>query len=297
MRNLLPLIASCGVVLSTFSAVYAADNPARSTWCRFVPERMDDFAWENDLIAFRAYGPGIKASPDGVENSGIDCWPKRVTYPIVDKWYRQEHDDKISYHQDHGEGYDNYSTGKSRGCGGTAIWLYGAMQLSGPYKTWKIISREAAKSVFELTYNYDIDGRKVQEVKTISIELGKRLFESQSTFTEDGKPADLDVAVGITTHDQKGKCTFDKKEGWMSVWEIIDKFGFGTGVVMKPSRIKEMREIKSDVHDESHAILIVHTDVKGSETHYAGYGWEKAGVITTQEKWNSYLSDFAASLK
>lgn len=25
--------------------------------CRFVPERMDDFAFENDKVAFRIYGP------------------------------------------------------------------------------------------------------------------------------------------------------------------------------------------------------------------------------------------------
>ena len=27
---------------------------------RFVPEREDDFAWENDKVAFRVYGPNSK---------------------------------------------------------------------------------------------------------------------------------------------------------------------------------------------------------------------------------------------
>ena len=26
---------------------------------RFVPERLDDYAWENDRIAFRIYGPAL----------------------------------------------------------------------------------------------------------------------------------------------------------------------------------------------------------------------------------------------
>ena len=56
------------------------------THCRFVPERLDDFAWENVKIAFRAYG---LAARDRTENSGIDCWLKRVDYPIIDKWYGQ----------------------------------------------------------------------------------------------------------------------------------------------------------------------------------------------------------------
>ena len=28
-----------------------------STYSRFVPERTDDYAWENDQVAFRTYGP------------------------------------------------------------------------------------------------------------------------------------------------------------------------------------------------------------------------------------------------
>ncbi|MBV5342917.1 DUF4861 family protein, partial [bacterium] len=29
------------------------------THARFVPERKDDFAWENDLAAYRMYGPAL----------------------------------------------------------------------------------------------------------------------------------------------------------------------------------------------------------------------------------------------
>ena len=264
-----------------------------STWCRYIPERSDDFAWENDLAAFRTYGPALAA---GTENSGIDCWPKHVAYPIVDKWYRLDHDQHISYHTEHGEGYDNYHTGKSRGCGGTAVWANGKMYLSGVYKTWNILQRDREKSVFELTYQYDVEGRKIQEVKRFTIELGKRLFRSESTFTENGKPASLDVAVGITTHDQRGKCTFDRAHGWMAVWEIIDKEGFGTGVVIDPARITDMREVKSSVPDESHALLLTHTDGGGKEAHYTGYGWEKAGAIKTPADWDAYLAAFAANL-
>ena len=272
----------------------AAPAPEPSTFCRYVPERSDDFAWENDLAAFRTYGPALK---NGTENSGIDCWPKRVTYLIVDKWYKLEHDQHISYHEEHGEGYDNYKTGKSRGCGGTAVWLDGKMWLSGVYKEWKIISSTREKSVFELTYDYEVKGRKIHEVKRITIVLGQRLFKSDSTFTENGKPASLDIAVGVTTHDQAGVCTFNRNEGWMAVWEVIDREGFGTGVVMNPKRIADMREIKSTVPDESHALLITHTDSEGKEAHYAGYGWEKAGVITTSQKWQDYLAAFAKKLE
>lgn len=93
----------CSILLSLCFSGIAQTNAPR-TFARFVPERSDDFAWENDLIAFRAYGPALR---EGKENSGIDCWLKRVNYPIINKWYVQSEQGK-SYHKDHGEGCDNY---------------------------------------------------------------------------------------------------------------------------------------------------------------------------------------------
>lgn len=66
-----------------------------STFARFVQERIDDFAWENDKLAFRTYGPKAQAITEsgkkgGTLSSGIDCWLKRVDYPIIDKWYKQD---------------------------------------------------------------------------------------------------------------------------------------------------------------------------------------------------------------
>ena len=34
------------------------------TYARFVPERKDDFAWENDKIAFRTYGKAIEKTKE-----------------------------------------------------------------------------------------------------------------------------------------------------------------------------------------------------------------------------------------
>jgi hypothetical protein len=33
------------------------------TYCRFIPERKDDFAWEKDKIAHRMYGKALEATP------------------------------------------------------------------------------------------------------------------------------------------------------------------------------------------------------------------------------------------
>ncbi len=281
--------------LPVVSAYARNQTNAPTAFCRFVPERSDDFAWENDKVAFRVYGPALAK---GAEDSGIDCWAKRVDYPIIDKWYRLDLEKKQSYHADHGEGLDFYHVGNSRGCGGTAIWQNGKMILSNVYTSWKIIEASTNKAVFQLEYDYLVDNRSVRETKTIALEFGSRLFRSESIFTENGKPADLEIAVGLTTHGQRGAASLKPDAGWMSVWE--DHHGkngkLGTGVVMDPVRITGMQEIKSTVGDESHVILTTRTDAKGKTVHYAGYGWDQAGEITTPEQWAAYLKAFAASL-
>ena len=50
------------------------------------PERMDDMAWENDLVAFRAYGPALQAK--GERGFGYDLFTKRDTSePILEGMY------------------------------------------------------------------------------------------------------------------------------------------------------------------------------------------------------------------
>jgi hypothetical protein len=106
----------------------------------------------------------------------------------------------------------------------------------------------------------------------------------------------LDVAIGITTHNGKALTDFSPSKTWMACWENIDGFGFGTGVVIAPERTKKMFEMKSNSPDENQALLITSTDGNGKVTYYAGYGWEKAGAITTRQQWCEYLSSFAREI-
>ncbi|HWI56372.1 MAG TPA: glycoside hydrolase family 88 protein, partial [Bacillota bacterium] len=52
-----------------------SDAPAIA-YGTFMPQRKDDFAWENDRVAFRIYGPALEAT--GEISSGIDIWCKRT---------------------------------------------------------------------------------------------------------------------------------------------------------------------------------------------------------------------------
>jgi len=272
------------------SSAYASTDAAPSTFARFVPERKDDFAWENDLVAFRAYGPALRS---GGENAGVDCWLKRVDYPIINSWYQKHLEQDISYHQDHGEGLDNYHVGASAGCGGTSSWLNGERVPLEAFTTWEILQQTQDKTVFKLTYENDIDGVSYGETKLISIELGKRLYQVESTFTKDGSiAADLPVTVGLTTHDEKAEAAWNTEKGWLMAWETLGDHDLGTAVTVDPARIQDIKVISSDgVKDAGHAVIILNTDAQGKISYQAGYGWQGAGVINTKEDWADYLNN------
>ncbi|MEO0793882.1 MAG: DUF4861 family protein [Verrucomicrobiota bacterium] len=270
-------------------AAFCADDVL--VHCRFVPERADDFAWENDLIAFRAYGPTLK---DSGEDSGFDAWLKRVEYPIIDKWYAGNAAGK-SYHTDHGEGYDPYKVGSSRGCGGLGLWIDGQLVTSNVFDEWEILKLEGDEAVFVLSYQWEHGGHAYKERKEISIESGKRLFRSRSTFTKDGElAAGLPIAIGLVRHHDDDLVAHDLDEGWMSIWETIDGSGLGTGVVIHPGAVDEFVFLESDEPLGDHALLIAKTDDQGILEYHAGYGWERAGAITDPREWNAYLSGFSA---
>ena len=67
---------------------------------RYVPERKDDFAWENEYAAFRMYGPALK--PENPSN-GVDLWLKASPELVVDSFYYREHVLGLPYHINYGK--------------------------------------------------------------------------------------------------------------------------------------------------------------------------------------------------
>jgi hypothetical protein len=194
-RRLLPIMAAVSALLPiTLSA------SAPVAYARVVPERADDFAFENDKVAFRVYGPALAES---AESNGFDAWLKRVDYPIIDKWYRQHLEEDKSYHKDWGEGYDPYKVGSSLGAGGIALWVDGQLVQPNVYQSYHILENGPERVVFELTYAYEQVG--IQELKTITLDTGSQLFASNSQFTKDGEPIAVKVALGVTTHAGKAE--------------------------------------------------------------------------------------------
>lgn len=257
---------------------------------RFVPERQDDFTWENDKVAFRVYGPG---GPKKGENSGVDNWFKKVDYPVINKWYAG-YLNGVSYHKNRGEGYDPYHVGQSRGTGGSAIWIDGQPYSANTFSRYKVIKSGGDEVVFSLEYEWKTPLGLVAETKTISLAMGNQLYTVNSVFTLNGEPASLPIAIGLSTHNENAATALNKNAGWISTWEKFHEVGAGTGVIVNPAIIKEIKHIPSTKKDESHIWIMTHSDKQGKLTYQAGFAWVEAGDIVSNAQWHTYLNEQAS---
>src|SRR5690606_21827569 len=62
-----------------------APSVSSKAYARYVPERFDDFAWENDVVTFRMYGKALEGKRDDAQ--GVDFWAKRTTDLVINAWY------------------------------------------------------------------------------------------------------------------------------------------------------------------------------------------------------------------
>ncbi|OGX87059.1 hypothetical protein BEN47_12075 [Hymenobacter lapidarius] len=279
----------------------AAQRPTSptTTFSRFVPERIDDYAWENERVAFRTYGPVAQqlkeaGRKDGTLTSGMDCWLKRVPYPVIDKWYAGNVQTPSYYHHDRGEGYDPYHVGDSRGCGGTGVWDNDRLYVSKNFISYKTLATGSIRTVFELTYApWDANGRVIIEKKRISLDLGSNLSRHEVSFSS--AQALPNFAVGITLHDKQGSVRANQQAGWFRYWEPLDDAEIGTGVVLAPGDVTEFRDHRVAQPDQSN--LLIFTRSAGTPlVFYAGFGWTKSGQFRTVQDWDAYLARFAQTL-
>lgn len=291
-----------GVLLAAAEKLNAADKTPRA-YARLVPERKDDLAWENDKVAFRIYGPALRPGP---EDSGIDVWCKRVAYPILDKWYDQDRLRKISYHQDHGEGYDGYHVGNTRGCGGLGLWVGGKLVTSDTYLAADIIWTSPEVAEFKTIYEYPVKvgGRPVYEHRVTRLRLGERLSEMESFFSpSSGRGArpfenfPHEIAIGLVTQNPGAPITFDRENGLASVYESLDGQGLGTGILLPPARFLRSQKLPAEdqAGKHAHALALTRPDEMGRVRYRAGFAWAGDGEITNSEQWLAYLKKVAAS--
>jgi hypothetical protein len=256
---------------------------------RFVRERFDDFAWENDRIAHRTYGKALitwKGEP--LTSSAIDIWSKRTTKLVINDWYMVD-----DYHADHGEGVDAYSAGPTRGCGGSGIWSNGQLYIPTNFVDSRVLTNGPIRVMFELVYEpFDVNGVKVSQVLRVSLDAGSQLDRFQVSSQAVAGSEALALAVGLKKAKEAQK-EFNQTRGWLTTWEPVEKnLGMqGLAVVVDPSAVDKLAE------DKLNNLVVLKPGVATPITYWAGFAWDRAGQITTAESWKAYVDQFAERLR
>lgn len=171
---------------------------------RFVPERKDDFAWENEYAAFRMYGPALR--PENPSN-GVDLWLKASPELVVDSFYYREHVLGLPYHINYGKGLDCYKVGHTCGACGLIVMVdedpEDKIYVGGAYDRWEIIEQTPEKFVFRLEYDtLMVHGHPLKESITITAQAGQMLNRADVVLTgKDDYEGIMWVGGGICIHD------------------------------------------------------------------------------------------------
>lgn len=257
------------------------------TYARYVPERFDDFAWENDLVAFRMYGKALEGRSDDAQ--GMDYWAKRTEDLVINKWYREN-----DYHKDHGEGMDYYSVGQTLGAGDLAIYYNDNIQFTKHYRQYQVLDNGPLRSSFLLTFEpQEIEGKMISLTKTISIDAGQQ-FNRIEVSLNNKNAKTTPVVVGIAKRNEsKPKFEYDNSDRTLWYWEPDINNAGHTGIALFIPNAK----IKFIPSDQKQYLLKTEIKNGNSFVYYNGAAWNKAGKITSADKWEDYVEDFAKSIK
>ncbi|MFD0835685.1 DUF4861 family protein [Mariniflexile aquimaris] len=255
------------------------------TYGRFVPERADDFAWENDKIAFRTYGKALELTPK--QNAyGIDVWVKRTDRMVINERYARG-----KYHEDHGDGMDYYHVGYTLGAGNCAPFVKDSLWYSKNYSRHEILDNGPLRTTFRLYFDtWKVDGHMVNATKTISLDAGSQLNKIEVSYNSE-TIKNLPIVIGVIKRDEVGLELFDTKNGILGYWEpTFEKYGTtGVGVVF-PLQVDDMK-LRKDQY-------LAHLNVPTNKTftYYTGAAWDRAGVFTTSNDWFKYLENYKKQL-
>lgn len=262
---------------------YTKDN--FRAYGRFVRERFDDFAWENDRIAHRTYGKALttwKGEP--LTSSAIDIWSKRTPKMVVSDWYMVD-----NYHADHGEGVDAYSAGPTRGCGASGIWANDQLYIPQNFADSRVLANGPIRVMFELVYpSFNVGGDLVSQVLRVSLDGGSQLNRFDTFYRQSGT-GPLAVAIGLKKVKDAQK-EFNAEHGRLTVWEPMEKnLGMqGLAVIVNSRDVDKVTEDKLN-----HLVVLNPTMNTMPVSYWAGFAWDRAGKITSAEAWNKYVDEFA----
>lgn len=296
---------------------------------RYYPERVDDVAWENDLVAFRAYGPALQAT--GERAFGYDVWTKyNTTEPVVEARYASElnpgtkakidelkkTDPKaaselyrsVSYHVDHGNGLDCYKVGPTLGGGTAALMVDDEIVYPYCYATQEILDNGPLRFTVKLVYNPLTvkENTDVVETRLISLDAGSHMNKTVVAYSN--LKETTPVVTGIVLHEPDGAVVADAANGYITYVDPTDNVNNNNGKIfvgaafpatVKEAKValfpeKEKKELRGGA--DGHVLAVSDYEPGSEYTYYWGAAWDKAD-IKTADAWNEYVAAFAQKLR
>ena len=319
------VVAANASAIYTIQAGIPADVQVKACG-RQYPERMDDMAWENDLVAFRAYGPALQAK--GERGFGYDLFTKRnTTEPILEALYEKEVDKEvraniaelrktdpkaadelsrsISYHIDHGVGMDCYAVGPTLGAGVAALMVNDTIVYPWCYKTHEVLDNGPLRFTVKLEFTpLDVEGdTTVIETRLITLDVGSHLNKTEISYTNLKKA--FPVVTGIVLHDVDGAVVTDATNGYITY--VDPTTGPDNGKIFMgaafPTLVKEAKTVLFPEEEKKrrngahgHVLAVSDYEPGTDYVYYWGFAWDRAD-IKTAEVWNRYMADFTQKVR
>ena len=252
---------------------------------RAVPERADDFVFENDLIAGRFYGKALEGNPT---SPGLDIWVKLPGALVADDWYAHAVEDPGYYHHDHG-GKDCYKVAVSLGGGASVPLINGALCFPATnYRASEVVELTPDKVVFTLDYPEweAAEGILVTLHKKVTLVSGSYFADVEDTYTFTGAETMM-VVAGFNRHGDLQTVEAElplNEEGRVAIWEkasdqsIEPEDGMiGVGLICPGADIGYMYEL-------DHAIAFKVISSGETLSYKVGSCWSK-GDIKTSADW------------
>lgn len=250
-------------------------------YSRYVPERLDDYAYENNLVAGRIYGPALQDP----RTFGSDVWLKCTERLVIDDWFK-----KMDYHHNYGEGMDCYKVANTLGGGAVTPYVGEKLIIGDNWATQEHLTDGPIRTKAYFTYDaFDVAGQKVSATREISLDANSRFVQSTTWFS--AQTQNLPLALGAIQHD-----VLDRVDGtnWIAFTEVASDTkqpeidgNISIGLVLSPELSAE-----GTATLDGHAVIKTTAKCGTPVTVWTASGWSQGGVESPQA-WTALVQDFA----
>ena len=276
----LTLLASC-----------AGKPEEQKVMAREVPERADDFVFENNLIAGRFYGKALVGNPT---SPGIDIWVKLPGALVANDWYAEaiKPGNGNYYHKDHG-GKDCYKVAVSLGGGASVPYIDGKLCYPATnYRSSEILSESPSEVSFVLHYpEWQAGDVKVSLDKKVTVFADCYFCKVEDTYSFDADS--LTIAAGIFRHPKANTIEAEAfGEDYYAIWEHASDTSvepedgmLGVAVILPQADCVTL------IDEERHGACLKKIAAGQTLEYWFGSCWSK-GDITGSAEWFVLAASF-----